>query len=370
MPPQSTPQFQDYPVPGRIRPPLPPALPGPRPARFARPTPRPSIRLIAPAAGTRFAIDGNGNMPVIVAEARIVGVSASTAASIPLTWTVQLRFTASTCPHGPARNINHPDIVRTAVGPTFRIPFSEVRGGTLSIRVRGTVAGRDVEVRSPDIDILGTNPTGADLNAALPHVTLRKIAQQESGGGRQFAAAANGGVGKCPLWSADNLGGVGIMQITTPRPTDDEVWNWRENVARGIRIFQQKVAQARGYPAHVRRSHGFLALVAEFNEARRKRGLAPIPVDLPDFTTGDFDTNLQQLELDAIRGYNGFGGRDRFGLHMHEFRVAVDAQGRLRVNLNRAGTRGTAIWERVPVADRPHGFGDPDYVNHVLGQSI
>ncbi|APW62202.1 hypothetical protein [Paludisphaera borealis] len=330
----------------------------------------PAISLIAPAAGTHFAIDGNGDMPVITAEARIVGLPTSTAASIPLTWTVRVRFTASVCPHGPARNINHPDIVQTAVGSTFRIPFSEVRGGTLSIRVRATIAGRHVEAHSANLDIRGTNPTSADLNAALPHVTLRKIARQESGGGRQFAAAADGGVGKCPLWSGDNLGGVGIMQITVPRPTDDQVWNWRANVAEGVRIFQQKVAAARGYPAQVRRSQGFQTLVAQFNAAHHKHGQAAIPIDLPDFTTGDFDTNLQQLELDSIRGFNGFGGRDRFGLHLHEFRVAVDAHGLLRVNLDPAGTRGTAIWERVPVADRPQGFGDPDYVNHVLARTI
>lgn len=348
----------------------PAAVPGPRPGRFARQTPLPSIRLIAPAAGTRFAIDGNAAMPVIVARAEIVGLPTRTAASLPLTWTVRLRFTASVCPHGPARNINHPDITRTGVGHTFRIPFALVRGGSLTITVAAVIDGRHVEAHSSRLDVRGTNPTSTALNAALPHDALRKIARQESGGGRQFAAAAGGGVGKCPLWSGDNLGGVGIMQITVPRPTDDQVWSWRENVAEGVRIFNQKVAAARGYPAQVRRSRAFHSLVSQFNLARRKQGLAAIPVDLPDFTTGDFNGNLQQLELDSIRGFNGFGGRDHFGLHLHEFRVALDAHGQLRANVDAAGTRGTAIWERVPVAARPQTFGDPNYVNHVLAQTI
>jgi len=346
-----------------------PSLPGPRPRRFANPTPRPRLDLVAPAAGTHFAIDGNGDMPVIVAQAKIVGVPTNVALTTPLTWRVRLRFDAAHCPHGPDRQIDHPDIVKTVVGGTFAISFTLVRGGSLSISVRANIAGRVLTAHSSHLDIRGTNPALQDLRAALPHNTLRRIARFESGGGRQFIAAADGGVGACPLWSGDNLGGVGIIQITVPRPTDNQVWNWRENVAKGIEIFNQKIAGARGYPAQVRNSHGFAQLVQHFNAERHKHKLPAIPVDLPEFTTGDFDANLQQLELDTIRGYNGWGGRDHFGFPLHEFRVALDANGHLRVNLDPSGTKATAIWEQVPAAARPQSFGDPDYVNHVLGTS-
>jgi hypothetical protein len=345
------------------------AVPGPRPRRFATPTPHPRLDLVAPAAGTHFAIDGNGNMPMIVAQARIVGVPTSVALTTPMTWSVRLRFDAAHCPHGPSRQINHPDIVKTVAGGTFAIPFALVRGGQLTITVRATVAGRVLVAQSSHLDVRGTNPTLLDLRAALPHTTLRRIARFESGGGRQFIAAADGGVGACPLWSGDNLGGVGIMQITVPRPTDNQVWNWRENVTAGIRIFNQKVGAARDYPSHVRNSHRFKQLVQQFNAERHKHKLQAIPVDLPDLTTGDFDANLQQLELDSIRGFNGWGGRDHFGLHLHEFRVALDANGHLRLNVDPSGTKATAVWERVPATARPQSFGDPDYVNHVLGTS-
>jgi len=308
-------------------------------------------------------------MPVIVAQAKIVGVPTNVALTTPLTWRVRLRFDAAHCPHGPDRQIDHPDIVKTVVGGTFAISFTLVRGGSLSISVRANIAGRVLTAHSSHLDIRGTNPALQDLRAALPHNTLRRIARFESGGGRQFIAAADGGVGACPLWSGDNLGGVGIMQITVPRPTDNQVWNWRENVAKGIEIFNQKIAGARGYPAQVRNSHGFAQLVQHFNAERHKHKLPAIPVDLPEFTTGDFDANLQQLELDTIRGYNGWGGRDHFGFPLHEFRVALDANGHLRVNLDPSGTKATAIWEQVPAAARPQSFGDPDYVNHVLGTS-
>ena len=320
---------------------------------------------MAPAAGTHFAIDGDGNMPIIVAQARIVGVPTNLALTTPLTWRVSLRFDASHCRHGPNRQINHPDIVKTAVGRTLAISFTAVRGGSLSISVRAKVGGRVLTAHSSLLDIRGTNPLLQSLRGSLPHDTLRRIARFESGG-RQFLAAADGGVGACPLWSGDNLGGVGIMQITVPRPTSDEVWNWRENVAKGILIFNQKVAIARGYPAQVRNSHMFKTLVSVFNAERQKHKLAAIPVDLPDFTTGDFDSNLQQLELDSVRGFNGWGGRDHFGFPLHEFRVALNAHGHLRVNVDPSGTKAAASWERVPASARPQSFGDPDYVNHVL----
>jgi glycosyltransferase involved in cell wall biosynthesis len=328
----------------------------------------PKLQLVLPAAGTQFAIDANAQMPSITARAQITGVTPDPTPTTAFTWTVQVQFQASGCPHGPTRTITMPSIVQTVTGGQFTIPFSLVRGGQLTIKVQATVGGTTLEAQSSGLTIVGTNPPIASIQAALPHDTLRRIARFESGD-RQFNAAAGGGQGPCPLFSADNLGGVGIFQITSPAPTDDQVWSWRANVAGGIQIFNQKVRIARGYPAQVRGSTGFKNLVNAFNQKRIQQGLAAIPVTLPDFTSGDFNTNLQQLELDSIRGFNGWGGHDAFGFPLHEFRVALDVQGNLIVNVNAAGTSGTASWVQVPASARPQNFGDPNYVAHVLATS-
>jgi len=73
---------------------------------------------------------------------------------------------------------------------------------------------------------------------------------------------------------------------------------------------------------------------------------------------------LDELERDAIRGYDGwFDG-------LHEFRVAVDAidgDEVLRVtNIDEQRREGEAVWERVPVAERPPDKGNPNYVEEVL----
>jgi hypothetical protein len=140
-------------------------------------------------------------------------------------------------------------------------------------------------------------------------------------------------------------------------------------VTGGIRIFNQKIAQSRAYPGQVQNTARFRQLVAAFNATRQARGLPALTITVPPFTTGDFDNNLQQLELDAIRGFNGFAGKDGFGLDLHEFRLAVDG-GVLRVaNINSQTLTGEAVWVRVPVANRPKS-GDPNYVAHVLGQKL
>ena len=157
------------------------------------------------------------------------------------------------------------------------------------------------------------------------------------------------------------------MQV--PDPTPDHIWNWRLNVAKGIELFNERVAAAGEYPSRVKNSEGFRNLVEQFNQRRQQQGLDPIQVVLPDFTTGNFDDDPQQLELDAIRGYNGWEGSDRFGFEMHEFRVAVDVVDGgevLRVtDINEQTLIGEAVWEQVPVEDRLQNRGEPNYVNSV-----
>lgn len=332
------------------------------PRRRTPPTPSPPATVLA--------ITGTPQMPSMSFRANVHGADPETVMRTSFDWVLTIEFDAGRCRNGPRRTISFTHRA-SVLGETFNPWFPVIRGGVMTVAVAATIGGRRVEDRLPGIRIVGTNPSRTDLFAALPNNTLRRIALQESIGGKQFDAAADGGVGACPLWSSDRLGGVGLFQITRPRPTDDEVWNWRSNVAAGLRVFNQKIAAARGYPAQVRRSAGFRRLVDEFNLDRAARHLPALTITLPDFTSGDFDTDLRQLELDAIRGYNGFAGNDGFVSphQLHEFRVAV-AGGRLRVeHIDERARTGRAVWERVPVADRPPS-GDPNYVAHVLGQRL
>jgi hypothetical protein len=329
----------------------------------------PELIIDSPAPFTTFAITDAPTMPQIDARAHIRGITPDPTPTTQFDWTVQIQFDAQTCPpHGPVRTIHPPDIVQTAEGGQFTPTFPALRGGELTFLVRATVNGQTLTASTQGLKVQGTNPDRTLINATLPNKTLRRIACWESGM-RQFDAGVDGEVSSCPLWSGDNLGGVGIMQITDPPPTDDQVWDWIANVTAGINKLNQTTAAARQYPGQVRNSPFWGPVVTSYNRHRQQQGLpALLRIDLPDFTTGDFDDNLQQVEFDAIRGYNGWAGTDIFG-PLHEYRVAFDANGLLRVTVAPDGTTGTAQWEQVPTAERPQNVGDPNYVANVLRQS-
>jgi hypothetical protein len=339
----------------------------------------PPTSLPAPSS---FVVEGyfitdEPKLPVITAKAIGIGGSPS-----GLQWRVTVEtdptFIGELCtPNVPPDIGEIFDFSPTDGGQEIAIDFGGlIRGSSLHIGVTGLVNGCPVRAGAGFLRIAGTNPERSAVAAALPHDTLRRIACKESGQ-RQFDAPADGGTGLCPLFGPD--GRVGIMQIANPTP--DEVWNWRANITKGIELFNEKVDDAGDYPNSVRMAvleagseaeKEFNRLVSPFNQRRQQQGLNPIQVTIPEFTTGSFDDNdkLQQLELDAIRGYNGWHGPGRFGLKLHEFRVAVERiEGEevlIVANVNEETLQGEAVWERVPVADRPADSGTPNYVEEML----
>src|SRR5262249_44393258 len=141
-----------------------------------------------------------------------------------------------------------------------------------------------------DLKIVGTNPLYSQLADEIPSKVFRAITWHESRG-RQFLGNANGGTSACPLFSGDRKGGVGLTQLTRPAPTNEQTWNWRANIAGGMRLFDEKKGIARAWPKTYRESKSFKALVDAYNAERAAKKLAAIPITLPDFTN-------EQVELD------------------------------------------------------------------------
>ena len=311
-----------------------------------------------------FLISGSPAPPTITIRAVGTGGAAS-----GMTWTATLiamdaTFIGEFCSSSAALPRQEIDLSPSGNGNSITIPFDgRVRGGRLFVRAEGSVNGCPVK-SSGVVNIGGTNPDREEIQKALPHDTLRRIACVESGQ-RQFLAPADGGTSMCPLVGAGIR--VGVMQVQAQSP--EQIWSWRENVLEGIRVFQAREKESAEYPESVRQSAGFKALVQAFNDKRVAEGRNPVEVSLPAFTRGNFDNDLKELELDTIRGYDGWIGEGRFGLPLHEFRVAVDSVGGqelLRVTLSDDESSGTANWERVPAADRPQDPGRPNYVDLVL----
>jgi hypothetical protein len=318
------------------------------------------LQFVSPVDGTTFDIaPGTAatgpQMPVIQAEVRFNGLSPDPTATATFQWLVSIEFQCSDCRNGPARKISD-QFGFTTIGGIANINFPRVRGGQLTIAVSVDLPAQSFSTQTNEIHVRGVNPPVDEINAACGNRIVAQMVMHESGG-RQFNAPRDGGVSECPLFSGDRLGGVGLFQITNPPPTPEDHWDWRANINHGLQILGQKKTSAANYPARVRNSPAFQALVQRFNAG----STPPAEIVLPDFIQ-------EQLDLDSVRGYNGWAGHDAFGNLLHEFRVSLDDAGNLIVNVG-PDNRGVIQWEQVPGADRPQNTGDPNYVAHVLAQT-
>jgi hypothetical protein len=334
---------------------------------------KPSVTLSFNPAGPQYAISEQCVMPTIAATATLKDITPDPKVPVQYRWTVTLLFQGTACAHSANRTTSHAPISSVTSTNTFAIPFTQVRGGDLTVTVSVTVNGSTLTASSNGLTIVGTNPTIGSLQSTAPNnAAFRKLTRLESGL-RQFLAPA------CPLFSQDGLGGVGLCQLTRPAPTDDQVWSWKANLAGGITLWGQKETTARGFPAQVRASTDFQNLVKAWNDQRAAAAAAvgkpagqppptpppPIPVTIPDYTA-------DQLQRETLRGFNGWAGQ------LHEFRPKVDANGLLVVTLNAAGNQGTAEWEELTAAQRTAYYnqiglaanrrGDPNYVEDVEGR--
>lgn len=345
---------------------------------------QPSLRVTLNPPKNVFFISADARMPSISAAAEIVG-AAVPAEGVNYTWNVALALNPVGVPHAVGRTTSHPAIHDITNVPTYTIPFTAVRGGILHVSVSATVNGQLLKGEKK-AEIKGTNPSSEQLRAyGVPELLLKLMTAESSL--RQFLTT--GHKAGYPLFSSDNLGGVGLGQITRPRPTNDEVWNWKSNVTASVALYHGKQRSARTYLTGYPHSREFRALVQAYNAsriagaagvagARQLPGqAAPVPnaagqanvqvqVTLPAYTE-------EMLENETIRLYNGEP------VHLHEY-IALEQNGVLVVTLAPNGTSGTAQWHEVTVEERrayyqahnllENRWGDPNYVEHVRNEVV
>jgi hypothetical protein len=306
------------------------------------------------------------------------------------TWTTAIDYNASDFPadgiRGPGEDENtaYPTRMASAGTNPFYVSFksmfvdetgrSLVRGGDLLLSVLTTVAGIPIFATNANegdvsIQILGTNPIKGAVHDYVDgffappnwpsdtsydfHTIIRKIISDETGG---QVIQFDGGV---PLWSQDTFRGAGLMQLTNPHPTLDQIWNWKTNVTFGVGLLvgdklASAIAHLEGRAIFDRKGHitgrtGGLFQAVQKEAATIGAIAAPI--------TGDM------IVAEAIRAYNTY---DNGTGDIDEWRPVRDSKGNLVI------TNGTTSWEHVPPDQRHIGVdptkikGTPDYVNRVL----
>lgn len=394
-----------------------------------------SIKIDAPADVPKasdgnpvFSITAEPKMPAIKATASIVGVTSGGDPTLKaeFEWTASVSYDSKNSPYGVAtlkrswglpvgesRKVPEITAKGKVTGGAIVVNFDKIRGGSLTIKVNTTIGGQIVTGETKGWRIQGTNPSIATINGMLPDEAMQKLTCLESQK-KQFVPAPNDGGAMYPYWSTDGLVGVGIGQLTNPQPTDDQIWDWTENVSAAIVLYNQKKNLAKGYPKLVASSPNFLKLVKEYTDNLNKapapaaapaQGAAaaapsaapspaspspapvaspaggsapaappaaatapakPVQVKVPEFTE-------EQLQDDAIRGFNGWAGEDGFTSGssggLHEFRIKQDPKTKALVVEGdpKSGTVN-AVWERVPISDRPRKDDKdrtPEYVDLV-----
>lgn len=176
------------------------------------------MRIVEPAGGTRITVPSDATWP----QLPIV-----TDADGPHRWEWAIawhnfRRTGNATTSG--NRFEAGGVVRDLGGD---MTVTAVAGGH-SARVALTIVGTNPAAHEVDA-YLATRPDSAGFGAILRHETNY----------RHFRETG------LPIRSFDS--GFGIAQLTNPRPTYEQCWNWKRNIDAGLALFAEKVRLARRY---------------------------------------------------------------------------------------------------------------------------
>jgi len=282
----------------------------------------PQIRVTLTSSVYHIQIDPRTFTPYmpknVIAKAEVIGLPAGTFAPTEFTWRVMLDWNNAAFPtrHSIA------DRTFTQSSP-FKVNFGdEIRGGTLKVFAKANVGGQEIAGFAL-AQVVGSNPPKKAVYKLLPPnrtgLLLAKIATVESRV-QQFREPEGS-----PKESITH--DFGIMQLNAPSgavTSAAEVWDWRENVRRGFEMFTGKrrmsVTASRNavrrrsvedLSANVAMTLGLLNMTRMLFELPQLAPpsippLSELPCSGIELNETDNDKlNLNQIERDSIRRYNG-----------------------------------------------------------------
>jgi hypothetical protein len=195
-----------------------------------------------------LSISAKPEMPTLSPLAvQIQGINPDPTPNTFFDWSVGITFDETSCTCG-KKGVTFSDgfVAPNVLGGTFSFPWPWIRGGDLTIAARATVRGLLLEAIFTGT-ITETDPATNDIRTELGDITMRRIANVESGFHQFEADPGTGRIVPKFNFKLDAQrrkgrgdGGAGICQITPPSAA--EIWDWKANVKKGKQIF----AGARG----------------------------------------------------------------------------------------------------------------------------
>jgi len=192
------------------------------------------------------ATDFDDNVAPITAEPKMPDLTAEVTgvpAGAPIDWVLSVTFDPD--PES-LEEVTETFSPLTPAGDEWHIDFGDKFMGGNATLYCFPCGFRDCD-NTLEFEILGTNPSCEKVNEELGHNKYRAICWHESAY-RQFQAEPGGGIGP-PLPCYKRDGGYGLMQITEPLPTMNEIWNWKLNIEAGQKLFDQKYKQSENHLA-------------------------------------------------------------------------------------------------------------------------
>ena len=129
----------------------------------------PAVTLTVNPPGPKYVIDEQCGMPAITAVAALQNISPDTRVPVQYQWSATVEFQGSTdCPHSVSRTTSHAAITELNGTAQFRIPFTQVRGGSLTVKLTVVFGNITLQAKTTGLTITGTNPTLDSLKNAAP----------------------------------------------------------------------------------------------------------------------------------------------------------------------------------------------------------
>jgi hypothetical protein len=246
---------------------------------------------------------------------------------------------------------------------------NQIRGGLLTVAVSAMLNNRIIVGKAYAL-VVGENPTHAMVLHAFPRTRFGLIASKvgvAESDFQQFMPVCGPDPGGQPYMSRTN--DIGIMQLNAPTgsvTSEDQIWDWRANVRRGMEELADKgrvtVLASRSAMGRDQLPDTGTEQFAYVNMLRLFVGLSALPPPVaPPFSDkpgsgiqpDDPDVDhlkLTQVERDMIRRYNG-GSEYAYNITLRPDTPYPISMG----------------WEIDPTRGgiRPNS-GDPDYIHHVL----
>jgi hypothetical protein len=277
---------------------------------------------------TKFRIDANADMPRI--PLKVVGITPAPNTQASYVWNKSIQLSQTDAPLATTAGYVKTDFnPETVVGSENYMPNFQglTRGGNLSLVVKTTVAGLNLEAKRDDrtnptnpFKIIGTKPGAADVVAFINGLgtpglaagathnfgrIVQAIIKHESGGNSSLVNQFNANGFPTFNSNADGTsgdGGAGLMQLSLSKVTQENRWNWKQNIRDGFNLLAGNLEQAN---RHIRNARNAvtaqqLAALAQAN------GVSGVTFAIP---------TAEQLLLNAI---SLFGPNSRY---YHSYRL-------------------------------------------------